>query len=325
MSLEVIKAGIADSVQDKGRFGYQHLGINPTGAMDLNALQIANALVGNELNEAVIELKFPASSLFFRKSTIIALSGADFNARLNGQSISVNQPVLVPKNSELKFSGINRGSFCYLAIHGGFQITPWLESRSTNLKAKWGGVEGRFLKKGDVLKYKKHPLDIREIKVLPWQVNVAEFYPKNHVIRCLAGNEFSWLTKKSQAAFLKTPFTISPQSDRMGYRLKGVALMQSKKQELLSIAVMFGTIQLLPQGEIIILMADHQTTGGYPRIGHVISADRSKLVQFKANDKISFQWARLEEAESFVLAQHKSLKQLQRSCMYKLNRFLHDY
>jgi antagonist of KipI len=323
MSLEVIKAGIADSVQDNGRYGYQHLGINPTGAMDLNAMHIANALVGNELNEAGIELKFPASTLLFHKSTIIALSGADFKARLNGQSIPINQPVLIPKNSELKFSGINRGSFCYLAIHGGLQIARWLESRSTNLKAKWGGVEGRFLKKGDVLKY--NPLDIREIKVLPWQVNVAEFYLKDHVIRCLPGNEFSWLIKKSQATFLKTPFTISPQSDRMGYRLKGRALRQSKKQELLSTAVTFGTIQLLPQGEIIILMADHQTTGGYPRIGHVISADRSKLVQCNANDKISFQWVRLEDAELFALAQHKSLKQLQRSCMYKLKQFLNDY
>jgi antagonist of KipI len=291
--------------------------------MDLNALHIANALVGNELNEAVIEFKFPASTLLFHKSTIIALSGADFKARLNGQSIPINQPVLIPKNSELKFSGINRGSFCYLAIHGGLQIARWLESRSTNLKAKWGGVEGRFLKKGDVLKY--NPLDIREIKVLPWQVNVAEFYLKDHVIRCLPGNEFSWLTKKSQAAFLKTPFTISPQSDRMGYRLKGHTLRQSRKQELLSTAVTFGTIQLLPQGEIIILMADHQTTGGYPRIGHVISADRSALVQRNANDKISFQWARLEDAELIALAQHKSLKQLQRSCMYKLKQFLNDY
>ncbi len=324
MSFEVIKAGIADSIQDGGRFGYQHLGINPSGAMDWVAMSVANALVGNDVEEAVIELCFPAASFHFHKSAMIALSGADFSARLNGKAIPLNQPVLVPKGTELKFSKSAQGSFCYLALRGGFELRKWLGSNSTHVKAKVGGVEGRFLKKGDKMKFKKNH-SIREIKVLSWGVHVSEFHTGGSSIRCLTGNEFTWLTRKSQTNFCNGTFTISKQSDRMGYRLKGAVLKQNKKQQLLSTAVTFGTIQLLPNGELIILMADHQTTGGYPRVAHVSSADRSKLVQCRPNDEIGFQFISLEEAERFALDQYKSLKQLQVSCRHKLKEFLHDH
>ncbi len=317
--IEVVKAGMADSVQDAGRFGYQHLGINPTGAMDLNAMRIANALVGNQLNQAVVELIFPASSFCFHRSALIALSGADFSAKLNRKSIPINQPVLAPAKSELKFSRILNGSVGYLAVQGGFELIPWLNSYSTNLKATTGGVEGRYLKKGDKLELRnKGVIKIEQPQVLPWRADVSDFYSSTNTIRCLKGNEFDWLTKKSQSDFQKKEFVINVQSDRMGYRLKGIALGQNKKRELLSTAVTFGTIQLLPNGELIILMADHQTTGGYPRIGHVITADRSVLVQYRPNEKLSFQFVSLEEAEALAIAQSKSRAQLQVSCRLKL-------
>jgi len=319
MSLEVIKAGMADSIQDIGRYGYQHVGINPNGAMDLNAMKIANALVGNELNEAIMELNFPASSFYFDHAAIISLSGADFSAKLNGKSIPINQPLIIPEKSELRFSKVVSGSVGYLAIHGGFELDSWLNSFSTNLKAKAGGVSGRYLKEGDKLKFRKRVArKIRQVQILPWHANISDFYASHKNIRCITGNEFDWLTKKSQADFQKKDFVISPQSDRMGYRLKGIALKQSNKQELLSTAVTFGTIQLLPNGELIILMADHQTTGGYPRIGHVITVDRSVFVQHKPNEKLSFQFITLEEAEVLAVAQSKSLAQLQVSCRLKL-------
>jgi len=317
--MEVVKAGMADSVQDAGRYGYQHLGINPNGAMDLNAMRIANALVGNEQNQAVVELNFPASSFYFHTSSLIALSGADFSAKLNGKGIPINQPVLVPAKSELKFLRILNGSVGYLAVQGGFVLATWLKSYSTNLKANVGGAEGRCLKKGDKLELRKKDVSkFKQLQILPWRANVSDFYSPHKTIRCIKGNEFDWLTKKSQADFQKKDFILSAQSDRMGYRVKGIALRQNKKQELLSTAITFGTIQLLPNGEMIVLMADHQTTGGYPRIGHVITADRSVLVQHRPNEKLSFQFITVEKAEALAIAQTRSLAQLQASCRLKL-------
>src|SRR5688572_13183789 len=167
MSVEVIKAGIADSFQDAGRYGYQHLGINPNGAMDLIAMNVANALVGNELNEAVLELCFPASILLFKKPAFVALSGANFNAEVNGKPIPINQSISVPAGSELKFTKIEKGVFCYLAIHGGFSLSPWLDSSSTNVKAHVGGYSGRSLQKGDTLEFKKSISNNDEVKVFP--------------------------------------------------------------------------------------------------------------------------------------------------------------
>lgn len=323
MSIEVLKAGIADAVQDEGRFGYQHLGINPSGVMDTSAMKIANALVGNALNEAVVEMSYPASTVRFTEPALMALSGADFSAKLNGKSIPLNQLVRVASGSELKFTKVVQGAWCYLAVRGGFEMNNWLGSKSTNTKAGIGGVNGRYLKREDRLRFSVR-LKETEAKVFPWRANVSEFYATpwsvsaQTIIRCIQGNEFDWLTKKSKQDFLTKEFTISSQSDRMGYRLNGSPLKQTKKQELLSTAVSFGTIQVLPNGEPIVLMADHQTTGGYPRLAHVVGADWSRLVQCRPNEKISFSLVSIQEAEDLLLIQERSLRQLQEACKFKL-------
>lgn len=321
MSIEVIKAGIADTVQDNGRFGYQHAGINPNGAMDLTAMKIANALVGNNLNEAVLELGFPSSSFEFKATVMMALSGADFSAKVNGINIPMNTPCLIPAGSQLKFSKVKHGQFSYLAVRGGFAVREWLGSKSANVRAKAGG-NGRSLKKLDVIGFNENLNPVNDIVILPWRVNVSEFYISGKFIRCIPGNEITWLTKKSVKDYTSKQFTLSAQSDRMGFRLKGVELRQKKKQELLSTAVTFGTVQLLPNGEVIILVADHQTTGGYPRIAHVVYADRSGLVQLRPNQKITFEMIGLEDAENLTIGQQRSLQQIKTSCLYKLNEFM---
>ncbi len=324
MSVEVIKPGIADSIQDGGRFGYQHLGINPNGAMDLNAMQIANALVGNKLNEAVMEMTFPTAVIRFHLPALISICGADFSPKLNGKNISIHQPVFVTADSELKLTKHINGTWCYLAVQGGFKLSEWLGSNSTNTKAKAGGFEGRFLKKGDRLSFRKR-LNDAEAKVFPWRADVTEFYEprsvKTQTLRCIQGNEFEWLTKRSQKDFLKHIFSINRQSDRMGYHLEGTELKQSSKQELLSTTVSFGTLQLLPNGKLITLMADHQTTGGYPRIAHVISADRSRLVQTRALEKFTFSFVDIQEAEDLLMEQEQSLSKLQYTCNFKLKEY----
>src|SRR5258705_11819501 len=179
MSLKILKAGMLDTIQDQGRPGYQQVGINPTGAMDKYAAAIANSLVGNVLGEAVIEMHFPAASFFFDHSALIALSGADFNASINGNPIPNNHPVLVNKNTTLQFHSLKNKSRCYIAIKGGMKLSKWLNSCSTNLKAEAGGFAGRRLLKDDLIELNEFDTKkIREndpiaigFKILPWKAN----------------------------------------------------------------------------------------------------------------------------------------------------------
>jgi antagonist of KipI len=201
MSLKITKTGVADSIQDAGRFGCQHLGINPGGAMDTVALQIANALVGNTLTEAVMEFYFPASTMVFEASAIIGLSGADFSASINGTAVPSNKTVQVKKGDELKFKRNTKGSFAYLAVRGGFDVPDWLGSKSTNVKVKAGGWQGRYLKKNDEIFFNVKNTKEEETKVFPWSANVSDFYRNENMIRCMAGIEWGWLKKKSKEEF----------------------------------------------------------------------------------------------------------------------------
>lgn len=324
MSVQVIKAGVNDTIQDGGRFGYQHLGINPGGTMDLTAMKLANMLVGNPVSEAVIELCLPVSTFLFTSPALIALSGADFGASIHGKAIPINHLVRVPEGAELKFVRAKKGAYGYLAIHGGFAINTWLESKSTNQKAMIGGYEGRRLQKNDVLEVNKQFTSVKDVRIFPWSINVSDFYLPGNSIRCLAGPEFEWLTKSAKKIFREGQFSISNQSDRMGFRLHGKILTQSDKRELVSTAVVFGTVQLLPNGQLIVLTADHQTTGGYPRIANVLSADRSTLVQCKTNEKICFEIVSQEKAEALLRQQQQVLRRLEFACRYKINEVIHE-
>ena len=156
MSLKVIKAGILDTIQDMGRYKYQYLGINPAGGMDGFAASVVNILVGNSINEAVIEMHFPAAAFLIEQPTIIAIGGADFLPTINGEAIPLWHPILINKNSVLQFEQLKSGARCYLAIKEELQISKWLGSYSTNLKANAGGYNGRALRKDDVIGFKRN-------------------------------------------------------------------------------------------------------------------------------------------------------------------------
>jgi len=326
--VKIIKAGIQDNIQDMGRFGHQHLGINPGGAMDRFAASVANWLVGNDTKEAVIELNFPASAFWFEKPLLIALSGADLGASVNGDEIPVNHPVWVGKNSSLQFHKISKGARAYLAVRGGYKIAPWLGSKSTNLKARLGGYKGRSLHKDDdvPLKYdnQHHPvLDKKEFFVLPWRADMSWENNPDKEILVLPGAEWNRLTESGKETFMMTSFVVTNQSDRMGYRLNNQKLPVTSGEEMVSSGVSYGTIQLLPDGKLIVLMADHQTTGGYPRLAHVISAHHPRLAQLKAGEKIQFRFTDQRTAEELFLLQHQHLQQLQNACKIRLEEFLY--
>ena len=334
MSLKILKTGMLDTIQDLGRFGYQQFGINPTGAMDRYSAAIANILVGNKPGDAVIEIHFPGPSISFDEPVMIALSGADFDANIEGNSIPLNQPVIINRNRTLQFRSLKNKSRCYLAIKEGMDLLKWLNSYSTNLKAEAGGFSGRRLLKDDIigLNDKIHNYKLADeadpkaigFKTLPWMANQESGIDVTEGLMILKGNEWDWLDKASQEKFLRNPFFISPNSDRMGYHLASEPLYSTKKMELISSAVNFGSIQLLPDGQLIILMADHQTTGGYPRLGNVISVHLPMLAQMKAGEQIRFNFTDHQTAESLLIKQQQHLQQLEIACKLRLENYIYE-
>jgi len=327
VSLKVIKAGVLDTIQDNGRYGYQHLGINPGGAMDQFSASVASMLAGNNAGDAVIELHYPASVFLFQQPALIALSGADFSASINGEPVPVNHPVWVNKNSILHFQKIVSGARVYLAVHGGLKMEPWLGSHSTNKKAAKGGLNGRALKKDDEIGFNKTNfppvLSEKEFIVFPWKADSNWEKNKKGELLILQGNEWNRLTAPARESFFMTSFVITRRSDRMGYLLNNIPLAVMTNEEVISSGADMGTIQLLPDGKLIILMADHQTTGGYPRLAHVISAHHSRLAQMKAGDKFRFKMSSQQTAETLFMKQQQHLQQLKNACTLKLKEYLH--
>jgi antagonist of KipI len=325
MSVLIIKPGLLDTIQDGGRYGYQHLGINPCGAMDFVAAAVANMLTGNDKEEAVTELHFPASSFLFEDDCMIALSGADFHATINNRSIPINTAVIVSKGSVLQFTKYKQGARCYLAAHGGWDIDYWLNSYSTNIKAAAGGYNGRALKKNDMLHLKTAQFIFSNIEnnfaVLPVNADTSPIYYSSQKIRCVKGNEYDFLSDDAKELFESLTFHITAHSDRMGYSLHGNKLTTLNNKPLISSAVTRGTIQLLPTGELIILMADHQTTGGYPKIAHIISADMPMIAQMPLNEIIQFKMIDHSEAEYLYIEQQQYLQQLRDTINLQLRIF----
>jgi antagonist of KipI len=329
MSIIISKQGLFDTIQDKGRYGYQHLGINPGGVMDTVAASVANMLVGNSMDEAVIELHFPASTIIFEKPCVIALSGADFSASVNGQMIPLNTTIIVAASAQLSFMKYKKGAGCYLAVHGAWDARKWLNSYSTNTKVHAGGFNGRTFKNNDVLYFRSQQTlfdtsSIQTLVITTVKVATSLLYSASGTIRCIEGRQYSWLDDFSKKIFNTTSFKITTQSDRMGYRLAGEQLHTKEQKQLLSSAVTRGTIQLLPDGNLILLMADHQATGGYPVIANVISADIPSLAQMQPGASIQFSFISVKEAETIYLQQQQNLLQLSDACKLQLRNFFEN-
>jgi antagonist of KipI len=315
----VEKPGILTTVQDLGRHGYRRFGINPGGVMDRTAARLINILLGNDESEAVIEMHFPAPRIIFEANSIMAIGGADFSPEIDGTPMQNWRPASAKKRSVLRFAGKESGNRAYLAVKGGFKIEKWLRSASTNLAASIGGIEGRKLGSGDHLAFR------RRLKrgELPSPTSIATsllpYYSRFPTVRIVAGAEFESLEKQSQKLLVDQDFSIQNNSNRMGFRLSGEPLSLSKPMELLSSAVSFGTIQLLPDGQLIVLMADHQTAGGYPRVAHVVSYDLPLLAQLGPGDKVAFHLVDHADAEQLTLASERELSFFRVGCKFQAN------
>lgn len=297
MSIHFTKGGILNTIQDLGRYGHRREGINPSGAMDQPSLRLLNILLGNEESEAAIELHFPAGQIVFEAECTFALAGADFAPLLNGLPIAVGKTYLAARGDILGFEKSVSGQRAYLGVAGGFDLSTWLGSKSTNLTARIGGFKGRRLSTGDRLELNNQsaPASPANLRI---GTTVADSAQASPMIRFTAGPEYDWLTPFSAEIMLSDRYRISSDSNRMGYRMDGEPFHLLDEFEMISTAVDFGTIQLLPSGQIVILMADHQTTGGYPRVGQVIRCDLSVLGQLGPGDEVYFELVSIAEAEA---------------------------
>lgn len=308
MSILINKSGVLDTFQDLGRNGSRKSGINPNGAMDKTALRLLNILLGNNENEGILEMHFPACEITFQDEAVFAIGGADFGAKLNNKPINNWQIQSANKGDILKFTKRILGNRWYLAIKDGFKLEKWLSSSSTNLTAEIGGFKGRKLEKGDKIHFNsKLKTSNNSLSTLRISQTIIPHYSKSPTVRIIKGAEYRNLTAFSEQEFLSNNFKITQDSNRMGFRLKGKKLHLLSDKDLVSTAVNFGTIQLLPDGQMIILMADHQTTGGYPRIAHIIEQDLPLVAQLGANDSLGFHLISQEEAEDIKVAFEKDL------------------
>jgi antagonist of KipI len=295
MSIIFEKAGILTTLQDSGRTGSRSLGINVNGPMDTAAAKVASVLAGNDEHSALIEMHFPAPVLRFGSNAVVAVCGADFGCTIAGREAANWASHHVAEGQTIRFRQKQFGNRAYLAVRGGFAVEPWLGSRSTNLSAHVGGYKGRRFRDSDRLDLIRADGRAGE-KVLHAAPSLMPRYSRFPTVRIVAGNEFEELTDAGRHVLLKGTFEISKDSDRMGFRLKGPAVDRIG-DEMISSPVSFGTVQLLPDRQLIVLMADHQTTGGYPRVAHVITRDLPLLGQLGPGDKVAFHLVNVDEAE----------------------------
>lgn len=288
------------SVQDLGRWGIQQFGVPIGGAMDVVSASIANRICNNEDGDALLECTLHGTEILFNKTTLFAIAGGGASATLNGQPIWFYKLIKVVAGSTLKLHPGPFGCRSYVAFAGGLKIDSELGSASTYTQSSIGGYHGKNLEAGIVLelKHQIHHLEkSKDILINEHGFGISNWKSKSfklpHVqetatINCLAGPEWDAFDEESQHQLFNNTFTVSAQSNRMGFRLEGPILSLKEKTEMVSTAVTRGIIQVTNQGNPIILMADAQTIGGYPRIGRVCSNDISLLAQCRPGQKIMF-------------------------------------
>lgn len=302
MAVKIVLPGAVMTVQDGGRYGYQEAGVQVSGAMDQMAFRNANYLVGNEEPEAVLEVTLFGGTLEFTEDTITAITGADMEPVVDGDPVEMNCPLLIRKGQILTLGMTRQGCRTYLAFAGGIDVPLVMGSRSTNLKCAFGGYGGHALKAGDVLKLGKPKLSFDRVKKRRTKGIETE---KIIEVRAVPGPQQEYFTEAGEKAFYSGTYTITDQSDRMGYRLKGPSVESKNGTDIISDAIPLGAVQISPSGQPIVLLADRQTTGGYAKIAVVCSFDIPKLVQGRPGDKVRFLKTDVKTAQKLYRKQER--------------------
>lgn len=290
--MKIVIAGLLSTIQDRGRYGYLKSGIGTNGVMDTQAYDTANALVGNENGEAVIETTFMGPAIEFDEECICAITGADMEPKLDDEPVEMYQPFKILPGQTLSMGMAVNGFRGYIAFAGGIDVPVVMNSRSTNLKCKIGGYEGRALAKDDILAIGESSID--ESSILSKSAS-KPFYENTITARVIEGPQADYFTEEGKQTFYSNEYEVMLESDRMGFRLEGPEIENIDGVDIVSDGIAFGAIQVPPSGKPIILLADRQTTGGYAKIATVISDDIPKLVQLPLGGKVRFAPVEIEE------------------------------
>jgi antagonist of KipI len=303
--LRVVKAGMLTTIQDRGRWGLQARGVPVAGPMDPVSHRVANTLVGNDADAATLEVTLLGPELEFEDERTIAVTGAEFEITLDGRPAPMNAPFIVTAESHLRFGPRTRGARAYVAIAGGIDARPTLGSRSTHLISAIGGLDGRPVRSGERL-----PLGdpARARRSAPPLLEPVLPLPDRHArIRVLAGPQQEYFTAEALETLQSATYAIGQNSDRMGFRLEGPRLRHVRGADIISDATPLGVLQVPASGQPILLMADRQTTGGYPKIATVITADISIAGQLGPGDTIAFDVCTPLDAIAALIAQERAL------------------
>jgi biotin-dependent carboxylase-like uncharacterized protein len=304
-AVRVVKAGMLTTIQDRGRWGLQSHGVPVAGPMDPVSHRLSNALVGNDADAAGLEVTLLGPQLEFEDERVVAVAGAQFEITLDGKAMPTHAPFVVPAQSHLRFGARLRGARAYIAIAGGVVVPAMLGSRSTHLISAMGGIGGRALRAGDHL-----PLgDARHARgAAPALLRPIVPLPEGGArIRVLAGPQREYFTDDALDLLQSGPYTIAENSDRMGFRLIGPRLSHSRGADIISDATPLGVLQVPASGQPILLMADRQTAGGYPKIATVITADIGVAGQLCPGETITFEVCTPGEAVAALIAQERAL------------------
>jgi len=303
----VLKAGMLTTIQDVGRWGYQSRGVPVAGPMDPCSHRLANALVGNDESAAALEVTLLGPELEFGDERIVAVAGAEFDLALDGRPVPHLAPFLVSLGSHLRFGERRKGARAYLAMSGGIACPPILGSRSTHVLSGMGGINGRALKTGDLV-----PLnDAPPARSPRGPASPIVPLPEGRAtVRVLPGPQADYFAADALNALQSAPYRITPQSDRMAFRLDGPRLMHARGADIISDATPLGVLQVPASGQPILLMADRQTTGGYPKIATVIAADLPIAGQLGPGDAIVFAVCSPREAMAALIAQERAVMKL---------------
>ncbi len=295
--LKVLAPGLHTTVQDLGRIGYQNIGVPVSGALDGFALRLANALVGNPQGMAALEILVSGPTIeIAANSARLALVGTGASLGIRGENaraVAAGQSATVQRGDIAQIVLGRQSASCYLAVEGGIAVPKVLGSASTYVRAALGGLNGRALQRDDVvplaLACASRRIELRALTPPP--------APADLPIRVVLGPQQKYFRKEALATLLGAEFRVSKDTDRMGMRLDGPVLRHRRGWDIVSDAIATGSIQVPGSGQPIVLLADHQTTGGYPKIATVVSADLPRLGRYRPGDPLRFVSVELEAAE----------------------------
>jgi antagonist of KipI len=337
MGLEIIQPGALSTIQDLGREGYQSQGFQTSGACDKYSMKLSNLLAGNldeTCHEAVVEFTLRGGEIRFTSAEVFSLTGADMQPLLNGKPVSMYAPICAQERDVLTLSLAPSGLRTYLAVHGGISVPCVMGSRSTNLKCRLGGFLGRALKQGDDLPTGKTAWQVRafmdivkgredkfvfgeDMSWLRRPSTPSRYYgPHGYVLlRAVEGPQAEAFTEEGLKTFLRNPYQLSTGCDRMACKLEGPLIVLKQGADIISDGIVEGSVQISASGLPMVMMADHQATGGYAKIATVISTDIPSLAQLRPGEWVTFQFITPKEAVSICRKEEKKLKDLRKRLM----------